>query len=133
MAHDALLRHTLRANALFSATAGLVMLVAAAPLADWLGVPSAIYLVVIGVGLLVFAYDLFTNARRPKLHRGRVRQAIVMDALWVVGSIALLVSLGGLFTTVGWWAIVVVADIVALFAIVQALGLRRSQRQRDDA
>lgn len=129
---DALLRHTLRANALFSATCGLTMLLFAGPLTTLLGIPKPLYLLIIGGGLLIFAFDLFTNTRRTDLHLFRVKQAIVMDTAWVIGSLIVLALIDGVFTKTGWWVIVIIADTVAVFAILQAIGLRRI-RQRSNA
>ena len=54
--------------------------------------------------------------------------AVELDVVWVVGSAVLLVTKALPFTPVGVWAVAIVADIVAIFAIVQYLGLRRMSR-----
>lgn len=128
MPSDLLLRNTMRINALFSVTCGLAMLLFSGPLTAFLGIPHPLYLLIIGGGLLIFSADLFTNTRRTELHQTRVKQAIAMDGAWVLGSILVLVLIDGVFTRAGWWTIAIIADIVAVFAVLQAIGLRRVQR-----
>jgi hypothetical protein len=48
-----------------------------------------------------------------------------LDALWVSGSVIILFTDLVPLTTVGYWAVAIVADIVAVLAILQYIGLRR--------
>ena len=62
-----------------------------------------------------------------------LRQAnaiLLMDIAWVVGSALLLFTGWVSFTTAGWWAVLLVADVVALFAILEFVGIRRLQADR---
>jgi len=112
------LRRVLRANAIFSAAAGAVLLLAATPLSGWLGIEPGWVLRVVGAGLLGFA---------ATLERTPVRLVIASDIAWVVGSAVLLAVGTPHLTPAGWWTIMVIADIVAAFAMLQTWGLRRDQ------
>ena len=61
---------------------------------------------------------------------GLVRTIIALDLLWVIGSVAALLLRDSLDLTVGGaWSMAVGADIVALFAMLQYVGLRGSLRE----
>lgn len=124
---DATLRTALRANAIFSALCGAVLAAGSGVLGPWLGIPPTA-LVVVGVGLLPWAFLLYRNAGRPAPSLPEARLAVAGDVIWVVGSAVLLVldPLG--FTTAGKVAIVVIALLVADFAIWQSIGLGRLRR-----
>ena len=50
---------------------------------------------------------------------------MVLDVLWVLGSVALIFSNQIPLTVAGKWAVALVADVVALFAVLQYVGVRR--------
>ncbi|HRW10430.1 MAG TPA: hypothetical protein P5121_35240 [Caldilineaceae bacterium] len=127
-APDQLLRRVLQTNMLFSGLSGLLLAVDAGPLSRWLGIPAAWLLVVIGIGLLGFAWQLFQTARQSPIDLRQANAILFMDVAWVVGSALLLFTGWGSFTTVGWWAVLLVADAVALFAILETIGIRRARR-----
>jgi hypothetical protein len=124
--YDRMLRLALRGNAAFSTTCGLISLIAAQPLAGALGVPGAGLLHGLGAQLLVFAAFLVWLASRPQIHPGIALGVIAADVAWVVGTIPLVAS--GMLTTTGVWVALGIADVVALFAVLQGLGLRRMRR-----
>lgn len=127
---EALLRRALRANGVFSGLSGLLFMLAAAPIASFIGLPWSWPLFVTGVGLLGYAIALFRVSGRTEIDRRAVVVFISMDVAWVVGSGVLLVTPWIPFTLAGKWAIAIVADMVALFAVIQFYGLRRSQGER---
>lgn len=122
-----LLRRTLQANEIFSALSGLIFLFFSRQVAAFLGVANAQTILYLGVGLLLWAAFTVWVLMRPQLERKWVMMIIEGDLLWVVGSILLLVLAGEMFTAAGKWAIIIVGDIVATFAILQWIGLRRTQ------
>ena len=123
-----MLNQAIRGNGLFSALSGLGMVLAAAPLANFLGLNSSTPLMVIGIGLFIYALDLFWLASREKIDHRLAWGVIALDVAWVVGSGLLLLSGWLPLTLGGKWAIAIVADIVAVFAIWQYLGLRKQSR-----
>ncbi len=125
---DNLLRDTLRANSIFSGVSGLVLVGGFAPLANFIGVAWAWTLIVLGIGLLAYAFLLRQAARRAVLDAREAMVFIVSDVAWVFVSVVLLVTNWIPFTTEGRWLIVILADLVACFAVLQFVGLRRLAR-----
>ena len=120
---SSLLRKALMSNAAFSGLTGSFLTIAAPWLSQRMGIPEPMILRVAGVSLLGFAAALLLNATHHEIDRKQAWAAVGLDFTWVLGSVVL-VSLQ-LLTLSGNWAIVAVADIVLLFALAQALGLRR--------
>jgi hypothetical protein len=120
-----LLRRTLRTNAVFTLLTGVLLTIDAGPIAAFIGLPAPWVLVAVGVLCLGYAALLFLAARRTPIVRGHGLAFVVADAAWVVASAVVL--LGGLapLTTAGVWAVLIVADIVAVFAALQYVGWRR--------
>ena len=120
-----LLKRALRGNAAFSVVSGAVLVVEAPFLAPIMGIPSPLALTVTGIVLLPFGLLLWWLAGREELARTVGWIAIELDVLWVAGSIALLLSGWLPLTTAGNWIIALLADAVAMFAVLQYLGVRR--------
>lgn len=118
-----LLTRTLAVNATFSGLAGVVLAVGASPVSEWLGIPMWISLL-IGIGLAVFAVIVMRVAREPT--RSSVVQVIGADVAWVVGAATIIVAFPGWMSAEGLWALAAMSAVVALFAVLQVLGLRRS-------
>ena len=122
---DTFLGRSLFGNALFSTLSGLILLLAAGPLSAWMGVVDTLTLRVIGGVLLFFALDLFQQSSKAAVPRWKAFYFVVMDVAWVLGSAVLIWGLALPFTTAGQWTILLVADVVGLFAVLQWIGLRR--------
>jgi hypothetical protein len=120
---DRLLRTSLRANAAFSTLCGLTSLSAAAPLAAALGVPEPAILTSLGAQLLGFAALLVWLASRPTIRAGLALAVVVADALWVVGTVPLLMA--GVLGPAGNWTAFAIANVVGLFGVLQYVGIRR--------
>jgi hypothetical protein len=126
---DSLLRRTLRANGLFSGVSGLAFITVSRPITLFLGLDAPFVLIVIGVGLLLYTLALWFNAGRHPINRQFVWAAIIGDTTWVVGSYIILLTDWFPLTSAGWWTVAIVADLVAIFVVVQFYGLRQiSQR-----
>ncbi|MEK7326011.1 MAG: hypothetical protein AAB217_12210 [Chloroflexota bacterium] len=120
-----LLRRALQGNTVFSGVSGLALAFAARPLASLMGLPSPLILTVIGLGVLGYAAIVFRISTRPSISRGEAIFTVIADSSWVVGSLVLLLTGWVAFTLAGKWLIAVAADIVAVFALLQFVGLRR--------
>jgi hypothetical protein len=83
-------------------------------------------LAVLGVSLIVFAAILWLNARRPTIKITDAWIAVVMDAVWVMGSYVLIFVVP--FSGGGKWVVALVAELVLAFAIVQWLGIRKIRK-----
>lgn len=118
------LRHILNANAMFSATSGLFFLLAAEPLADFLGTtPPVMYVLTI----IMFGYAMLIafNTYRPMISRGFTLFTVIGDSAWVLASILFLVLPWFTFTSEAKWAIGITAICVDIFATLQFLEWRR--------
>ncbi len=125
---DRLLRYSLRANAAFSSVCGVASLASAAPLAASLGIPEPALLTGLGVQLLLFAGLLMLLASRPVIRPSLALAVVAADVLWVVGTVPLVLS--GALSTAGNWTALAIADVVALFAVLQYVGIRRTRVPR---
>lgn len=118
------LRKVLMADGAISAVAGLVMFAGAGALEPLLGVPAGL-LRYAGLSLFPWvAYVIFV-ATRDRLSRGSVWSVIALNAVWVVGSVLLLVDGPVAPTTFGYAFILAQALTVAVLADLEYVGLRR--------
>ena len=119
------LRSALRANALFSAFAALVLLVGDGLVAALLQAYDALGRIhLFGAGLAIFAVFLFWLARRDRIDPNLARAVIGLDLLWVAGSVLAIAV--GLTSGQGAGLVGTTAAIVFIVAIVQLQGLRRA-------
>ena len=121
-----LLRNSLIGNALFSMLSALMILVSSGRLAQFIGLRDHMVLTVLAISLAGYAVILLVNARRPKIKISDAWMAVILDAVWVIGSYALIFVVP--FTFGGKWLIAGVAEIVLVFAILQSFGIRRVMR-----
>lgn len=121
----------LTANALFSATSGVFLLLAPAVAGRWLGVSADLVLRLIGVGLVGFAVFIGLVVHRRPIDVAAARLITAADIGWVAGSIALLLVRASWFTSSGVAIVAAVALAVAGFATAQALGLRIARGRLD--
>lgn len=113
------IRRPLLANATFSALSGLIMIACCSSLGSLLGEIRSMDLLLLGIGLLFFAsYLLFVAYRKPLVKR-QVIAIIIMDLLWVIGSVLLLWLRPIALTETGQLLIILIAAIVACFALWQ--------------
>ena len=120
-----LLRKALMGNALFSILSGLTILIGQRWVSRILGLTNSANLWVLGVGLIVFAVILTIKARRQNVKTTDAWIAVWMDLAWVVGSGVLIFIVP--FSMAGKWIVLIVAEIVLVFALLQFLGIRRIQ------
>jgi hypothetical protein len=123
---NAFLRYALLADALASGATGLLMIVGADLLEGLLGLPTALMR---EAGLVLVPYVAFVAwiGTRETISRPAVQAIIAMNALWVVGSVLLLVSGYVSPTVLGYAFVIAQAVVVGVFAELQFIGLRRSQ------
>ena len=126
-----LLRRALQGNALFSVISGVVILATNRSLGTFLGLPRDASLVPMGIGLLGYAAWLAWNAQRETIKIVDAWIAVALDMVWVVGSYALLFKVS--FTNPGKWAVILVAELVFVFGVIQWMGLRRIARKTEQA
>src|SRR5215472_9763503 len=103
---SSLLRRALIGNALFSTLSGLTILFAQAWVLRILGLSGDVNLLILGVGLIVFAAMLLINARKQQIKKSDAWAAVLMDLAWVAGSCVLVLLIP--FSTEGKWVVGVV-------------------------
>ena len=120
-----LLRRALLGDAAFSGVSAVLLSAASAPLAALLNLPTALLL---ESGLFLIVYTLLVGwmSRRDALPPVLVWTVIAGNAVWALGSIALIV--GGPITPneLGYAALIAQAIVVGVFAELQFIGLRGS-------
>lgn len=120
-----LLRQALLADAATSGAFGLLMLVAAAPFGQLLGLPDSL-LRGAGAVLLPYAALLAWLGLRAQMPKGLVWAVILGNLLWTADSLLLLVSGWVSPTGAGYAFVIAQALAVLMYAEFQIVGLRRS-------
>jgi len=118
------LNHALRANAIFSAVSGLIIVFLHATVLQWLGI-SGISIMALGAGLVLFSAYLFWMSGREQLQKSLVIGVIAGDWAWVMGSVLLIAFKADGFSTFGLFLLTDVALLVMIFAIWQQRALTR--------
>lgn len=120
-----LLRNTLRLNALFSLLSGAAFILAPGFIGPFIGLPYPAAFVIAGISLLPFAYGVYRVSGAKPITTNAARTIIVMDVSWVILSALFLWLMWSQLTVAGRWFVAIQADIVALFAVMQVVGVRR--------
>lgn len=119
------LRRVLFADAFVSGATGALLSIATTPLAGMFALPEPL-LRYVGLVLLPYAAFVAYVATRARLPRPAVWAIVAVNALWALDSIVLLLTGWVAPSALGYGFIVFQAVVVALFAELQFLGLRRS-------
>jgi hypothetical protein len=120
-----MLRTALRLDAAVTGANAVAYLALAGPLADLFGVPATA-LRAIGAFLAVFALAVWMTARPAVISRAAAGAIAVANLAWAAGSVVALLLDAWSPETVGAVWIALQAAVVALFADLQLLGLRRA-------
>ncbi len=124
-AEPSLLRRALLADSVVTGASGLLLTLAAGPLADVFDVPTLL-LRLAGVSLLPYTALVLYIATRGTIPRRGTWAIIGLNLLWAVDSLLLLITGWVDPSALGIAFIIAQALIVAAFAEAQYLGLRRS-------
>jgi hypothetical protein len=119
----AFLRRVLLADAATCIASGALLAVNSAPLSRLLGLPAEL-LFYAGISLFPSAALMLWVALRQRLSRPGATLVIAGNALWVVGSAALLFAAAP--TTLGYVFVIAQAAAVALLAELEFIGLREA-------
>ncbi|MFY0690228.1 MAG: hypothetical protein JXQ90_23845 [Cyclobacteriaceae bacterium] len=118
-----LLKNTLRANALNAFASGSILILFSSKLAKFIGLEQSEVLLVLGAVLLVFGSFVSYSVRHPG--NQLVMSIVIQDALWVVVSAAILIFNPWGFTDGGLMLIGAMMLLVALFAVLQFVGIKK--------
>jgi len=124
-----LLKYTLLVDGIVSVAAGAAFLGFSSLIAELIG-PAFTGSIIMALGAFLFLWGLFHLAmsRQATAPAGGVRVAILGDALWVVGSIAVLVVDWTGLTAVGATFIAVMTVAVADIMLLKMKGFSDQQR-----
>lgn len=123
-AHDDLLRRALRLDGWGTGAFGILMLAAAAPLRDPLGLPTS-WSIPFGVAMVGGALVLLLIAGYPLISPRHVTAVVAVNGVSVLGMLALAGSGVLPLTAAGVVFLLIGAAVVAVFATVEYVGLRR--------
>jgi hypothetical protein len=123
--HTRFLRRSLQLDGIASGLTGALLLFGAGPVSALIGLEAPGIARAIGALLAVYAAALLYNAGRARVSRGETLAVVVLNAGWVLASIAVIEF--GPLTTLGNVAVAAVALAVVGFAVLEILGLRRLQ------
>lgn len=117
---------SLIANAIFSGSSALIILVFGSWFNHHVQMPQWIYLG-IGIGLLIFAIQLGLMVKLDKLREKLINSVIVSDIAWVLITGGMLLGYSESVSNVGVFIILAVNVIVSILAWLQYLGRRESK------
>ena len=126
MTHASLLHRALLADAVISGATGLLLAVGAPALSGLLGLPAEL-LRSAGLFLVPFAALVGWTAARATPSHAVTRSIMAVNAVWVIGSLLLLLSGRVDPTAPGLIFVMAQAVLVALLTEAQYLGLRKAR------
>lgn len=121
---DRFLRWALRLDAVATLGSGALLAAGGTLLAEPTGVPAAAGHG-IGAFLVVYAVAVAALSFRPVINRAAAWAVVVLNSVWVIDSAITLVAGFWDLTAIGVGLVVVMAVVVAVFAELQYVGLRR--------
>jgi hypothetical protein len=124
-AHAQFVRRVLLGNATFGIVTGLIALLWSGALSAAFGLAQPMVLIGLGEALLLFAAALIWIALRMPTNQRILGTIFALDVAWVIASALVLLAGWAPLTAAATWAIIGVADVVALFALLEYIGLRR--------
>lgn len=137
------LRLVLRGNAAFSLLSGGAFALFGPTIAPAIGLDGApifglieggAFLRLLGIGVFIFGAGVaYTSNQPPAALRIGAAIILALDVAWIVLSALLLLSNALPLTSGGVVGVIAIADIVALFAVGEFMGLRGLARQSGGA
>lgn len=121
-----LLRLALWLDAVASGVVGLVLLAGSAVLPEWLGIPAGLFWPV-GLFFVTYAVVVGLIGTPEVVNRTAVWVIVGLNLMWVVASVAVVVSGWLPLTTLGVVFVLAQALAVLVFADLQYLRLRRAR------
>jgi hypothetical protein len=123
MNSERFLSRVLVSDGVVSGLCGLAMLVAPGAIATLIGLRSGAVVAAVGVGLLAYAATLVAGARGESVRR-TAALAVALNVAWLLGTV--LVILAGWLNREGNWALILVGDVVLVFALLEGIGWRKT-------
>ena len=121
-----LLKRILFVDGTSSLAAGIFMIIAASPFATFMNIASSLPMILIGVGFSIFGALVWRESRRNPPERGMV--VFFLNVIYVVACWIILALDAFSLSTAGRWLILITADLVTVYAILQFVGVRQLRR-----
>lgn len=118
------LKNVLFIDALSSGATGLILAIFPSYAAGIFGTSQGMPFAIIGILLTLFSALVLIQSRKNVMHKNMVKFIIAANALWVIESVAIIISQMFGFTAIGYFIIGAVAAWVAMMAILQTKGLK---------
>lgn len=125
--NQTLLQRALLLDAVITGATGALMAGGAGLLTGLLALPASLLLYA-GLALLPFAAFVAYTATRPAVSPGAAWAIVFINVLWAVDSVALLFTGWVAPSALGYGFVLFQAAVVAGFAALQVVGLRRLPR-----
>ncbi len=116
-------------DGLFCAVSGVVFALGTEAISSFSGIVPSSLVSVLGLGLVIYGLGAYYLATSRPFDRLLPQAMLIGNIVWIVGSIILLIVDPFPMTTAGRWLVLIIADVVGVFAIWQYVGLRRMSRQ----
>lgn len=114
-----------QADGLLCAGCGAVFALGAAAVSALAGIESPAFLLILGIGLLIYGLGILYFANRQSFDRRLPLALLVGNIGWIVASILFLIADPFSMTTEGRWLTLILTDVVGVMAIWQFVALRR--------
>jgi hypothetical protein len=118
------LRRVLLLDAVASFATGMLLLGGTSMLQSWLNLPASL-MTYVGAFCIVWAALVAFAFTRKQLTRNFVLAIVIGNALWALGSLALLISGTVAPTLLGYAFVIAQALVVGVFAELQYVGLMK--------
>jgi len=116
------LRPALRTDLVGSAISALVVIAAAGPLSDGIGVPTSI-LIALGIVLIPWVGFLYLTTRRATLRAAEVTVVVVGNLAWAVAAPVIILGFPTALSTGGKWVVGLFSLAVLAIGFVELRGL----------
>lgn len=114
-----------QADSIFCMISGAAFTFGAGAISSLIGLDSAAPILFIGLIVLLCGVGAFWFTSSRPVPRWLVIAAIFVNIDWLIGSAVLLAADPLSFTNEGKWLVLIIADIVAVLAMWEYIGLRR--------
>lgn len=130
MSTSSLLSKALKSNATFSILSGCILLFSSSFVSQLFEIDQSTVFKIIGGMLIGFAIFVFGVSTIKPPSRIFILIIILLDILWVIGSLILIVTNVFDISNSGLWIIGIIAFIIFLFAYLQIKGLKQAVSQQ---
>ncbi len=119
------LQKALAINAVFSGISGIIISIMHKQIAHIFGLQDVSLFLVTGLVLIYFAFSIVLEIKKQR--RSFIIWIIVQDVLWVIGSLIIILFKPAQITKTGELTIEIIALIVLIMAINQAIALKKAK------